>query len=313
MTENLKIISAQPSDFRFSWEVELQCFNFRELGISHLYQVLVYVKNDKDIINWERIKKKYPEVNIFFYKGNIEELSIYEPLIRPYCLEKYFEKNNNNFVFFYIDSDVIFRELPDFQKLIEGDVCYQSDTSSYLDYNYLRRKEIEGNIPEEEVIKGLANIGEVSVETIKSYSGKTGGAQYILKNIDSSFWKDVFEKALKIRKYLYYNTDGINKKYFKSENDGFQSWCADMWAVNFSLWKRGIKTDIHPELDFCWTTDLSKKWFEKKIFHNAGGVKKGMFNKLDPIWTTTSPIGKNISVLSYYANYHYVELLKRAQ
>jgi hypothetical protein len=103
-----------------------------------------------------------------------------------------------------LDSDVIFRELPDFQTLLKDDICWQSDTSSYLDYNYLIAKEKQGNIPDNLAVKKMAEIGEITPEIIQSYMGKTGGAQYLLKHIDA--WGK-FSSKLNIDFYaaLYHN------------------------------------------------------------------------------------------------------------
>jgi len=314
MTEKLKFISAQPSDFNYTWEIDVQCNNFREMKISDSYIVLVYVKSELDLKHWKVIENKYKEVKFRYYTGELDT-HLYEPIIRPYCLKKFFETEKEDIAYFYLDSDVIFRELPDFSEMLKDDIVYQSDTSSYLDYTYLKLKEAEGKIPEHEVISELAKIGEITVDLIKSYNAKTGGAQYLLKNIDADFWQDVFDKSLAIRKYLYYGSDGVNKKYFNSEPAGFQSWCADMWAVNFSLWKRGIKTDIHKELSFCWTTDSKEKWFAHKLFHNAGACRKGMFDKKSPSWKKISPVSvkDRISVLSAFANFYYVEAIKKVK
>jgi hypothetical protein len=315
---DLIFISAQPSDFKFTWQIDVQCWNFRELGISKQYQVLIYVSNENDLKEWNRLIKKYPEVQFFFYYDKGVDLKTYIPQLRPHILKQHFEKYDlKDKTFFYLDSDVIFRELPDFKTLLKDDICWQSNTSSYLDYNYLIAKEKQGNIPNNLAVKKMAEIGRITPEIIQSYTGKTGGAQYLLKNIDADFWGDVERICIDIRKnfthvsLLERNEDSFNTVYFQNEDSGFQSWCADMWAVNFSLWKRNKITDIHKELDFTWATDNVDKWFENKIYHDAGGTMKGLFNK--SVWNTTSPVGKNISVLSSFASYHYVEAIKKVK
>lgn len=132
---------------------------------------------------------------------------------------------------------------------------------------------------------------------MQGYDRKTGGAQYILKGIDYTFWEDVERMCVEIRKKFYYNILGsVNNKYFKSENAGFQSWCADMWAVNFSLWKRGIQTDVTPLLDFSWATDNWETYTKKPIYHNAGALNMhgNLFRKAK--WIEESPIGKSLGL-----------------
>lgn len=320
-------ISAQPHDIYFAWQIEVQACNFRKFGLSDKMHVLVwYPDNDlrraegKTVEEfkqkeWDEVKRKYPEVKFYFYKDQGVDLGLYIPQIRPHILSRHFATypELNQEVIFYHDSDIIFNYLPDFESLSKGYINWQSDTSSYLDYNYLRRKEDQGNMPPEEAIQTLARIGNVSIETFKSYASKTGGAQYILKGIDASFWQDVERQVLEIRRAFWHSIpDSINKKYFANESAGFQSWCADMWAVNMALWARCQTTDITPELDFSWATDSAETYHKKPIFHNAGanGSQPGVFHKAK--WIHKSPIGLIHSVKKDSASYFYVQAIQEA-
>ena len=73
-----------------------------------------------------------------------------------------------------------------------------------------------------------------------------------------------------IRTYL----QKINREFFKDENSGFQSWCADMWAVLWNVWLRDQETKVVPELAFAWSTDPISKLESHTIFHNAGIVSE---------------------------------------
>lgn len=323
--DDLIFISAQPHDFYFVWQIEVQITNFRKFGISDKMQVLVWYPNiktnpDKPMLEpWIELSKKYPEVKFFFYedKGlSVSEFRLYISQLRPQILAKHFDEypELKDKVLFYHDSDIIFNYLPDFQRLIEDDINWQSDTSGYLDYNYLRSKEIQGNIPENEAVKVMADIGNVTVDTFKHYTGKTGGAQCILKGIDSDFWRDVERQSMEIRrKFLHGQPNSINTRYFGNENAGFQSWCADMWALNMALWNRGKVTDVTKELDFSWATDNAETYKKKPIFHNAGatGQDKSIFYK--GVWMSVSPIGKNHVVKKDSASYYYVQAINEVK
>lgn len=319
--DDLIFISAQPHDFYFVWQIEVQIVNFRKFGISDKMQVLVWYPNlktnpDKPRLEpWLNLSKKYPEVKFFFYEDKgltVPEFTLYISQLRPQILSKHFEKypELKDKIFFYHDSDIIFNYLPDFQKLIEDDINWQSDTSGYLDYSYLRSKEIQGNIPENEAIEEMAKIGNISVDIFKLYDRKTGGAQCILKGINSEFWKDVERQCIDIRKKFFYGQpNSINSKYFPNENAGFQSWCADMWALNMALWNRNKVTNITEELDFSWATDSAETYKRKPIFHNAGatGNQPGIFYK--GAWINKSPIGQKHTVKKDSASYFYIEAM----
>jgi len=311
-------LSAQPWDQYFVWQIEVQITNFRKHGISDKMHVCVWYPGDPDVQLklWKELEEKYPEVKFFYYPDEGVNLSLYIPQLRPHILGKHFEKFSElkNEVFFYHDSDIIFNYLPDFQSLIEDNINWQSDTSGYLDYQYLRNKENQGKIPEDEAVKKLCEIGNVSLDTFKSYKGKTGGAQCILKNIDSEFWKDVERQCIEIRKaFAYGQPDSFNTKYFSSEAAGFQSWCADMWAVNMALWSRGKVTDVTKELDFSWATDTTETYMKKPIFHNAGatGAQPGIFYK--GRWIKDSPIGKHHPVKEDSASAFYVKAINEVK
>ena len=62
----------------------------------------------------------------------------------------------------------------------------------------------------------------------------------------------------------------VNKDFFASEEKGFQSWCADMWAVLWNIWLREKQTKNIPELEFCWSSDPIEKLERTTILHNAG-------------------------------------------
>lgn len=309
----MRFISAQPWDFYFVWQVEVQIVNFRKHKISDKMNVLVWYPEGVDLSHWKKLEKKYPEVPFFYYKDQGVNLGLYIPQLRPHILARHFDTFPHLFneVIFYHDSDIIFNFTPDFELLSSDDINWQSDTSHYLDYNYLRRKELQGNIPENEAIEALCKIGNISLETFKSYAGKTGGAQYILKGIDGDFWRDVERQVLEIRTTFYYGIEGsINRRYFPSENAGFQSWCADMWAVNMALWSRGKITDITELLDFSWATDTAETYLKKPIFHNAGVTvgSPGLFYKGK--WMNTSPLGRNHAVKKDSASWYYVQAMK---
>lgn len=305
----MTFISCQPHDIYFLWQVEVQICNFRMFGVSDRMHVLVwYPKGSDKLPLWEELARKFPEVSFFFYEDQGVDLDLYIPQLRPHCLARHFDlyPNLEKEVIFYHDSDIIFNYLPDFDNLGQGEVNWQSDTSSYLDYNYLRRKEDEGNIPANEAISILCEIGNVTLNTFRSYSDKTGGAQYILKGINGDFWRDVERMCVHIRgKFFFGVKNSINDKYFPSEAAGFQSWCADMWAVNMALWSRNKVTDVTSLLDFSWATDDAETYHKKPIMHNAGatGAEPGVFYKGH--WIMKSPIGKNHALKKNSASWYY--------
>lgn len=310
--QNLIFINACPFSDYFKWQQDVLLTNFREHGISNQAHVLIWYKEGGNLGSWYQLVQKYREVKFFFYKDEGVDEGFYIPQLRPQVLKQYFEAHQDasDKVFFYHDADILFNYLPDFEQLSLGKINWQSDTSGYLDYDYLSRKEIEGKIENSEVVKHLCEIGRVSPDLLKSYTGNTGGAQYILKGVDSQFWADVERDSLLIRGYLM---NEINKKYFTSENAGFQSWCADMWAVNFNLWNRGKTTQTTKLLDFSWATDSIETYNKKPIYHNAGATHRSKNLFFKGAWIDKSPIGQNLRVSKNFASSKYVEAIGKVK
>jgi hypothetical protein len=198
----------------------------------------------------------------------------YTSVIRPYCLWRYWtdhpEMKNNTI--FYCDCDVLF--LPNFNidKFIEDDVNYMSDTRGYINASYFDRK-VKDVLPNKlkeynkrDILNETAKMVGIDRKICELNNENSGGAQYILKNVNGEFWRKVTDDCVKIKLHL----SNVNKKFFENENKGFQSFCADMWAILWNLWYNKRETRIVPELNFAWATDPVEKLQECTIYHNAG-------------------------------------------
>ena len=193
---------------------------------------------------------------------------------------RYFKENptmKNNAVF-YCDSDVIFTDGFNIDAYIDDDVNYLSDTNSYISATYFDNK-FNDVLPEKveaykqrDILDELTKKIGISREIAEVNNLHSGGAQYLLKNIDEAFWKRVFEGCIIIRTELQV----VNREFFKNENSGFQSWCADMWSVLWNIWLQNGETKVIPEMEFSWSSDPISKLEKTGILHNAGITDKRM-------------------------------------
>lgn len=275
-------ITCQPTDSYFVWQNHMYIDSCIAQGIEEeqihiiLYNPKGRVYNDK----WDLLKKIYPKLNIFIYEddGVQQYLGTYIPILRPHILKQHFktfpELQNRTIV--YTDCDILWTDNMNINHLLEDDVNYVSDACSYLNYSYFESKYKDvlpnklGEAKETDFLNEVCKIVGIDKQVVIDNNLNTGGVQYILKNVDSLFWKKVEEDVLKIRLYLLQ----INKEFFKDENTGIQSWCADLWAVQFNLWYFNKKTKVVKELDFAWSTDLISKINTYPILHNAGIVSE---------------------------------------
>lgn len=280
--KELKFICAQPDDTYYTWQVHLWLESLKKIGHSDKAIVLIYTpsfreKNSK----WQQVIDLYPEAEFAFYKDNGEVskfLGLYIPILRPYCLMQYFKEHPEmqDKAVFYCDSDVIFTENFNVDAYIHDDINYLSDTNSYINASYFDSK-VKDVLPEKleaykqrDILQEVSSMVGISREIAEKNNDHSGGAQYLLKNIDAGFWERVFASCIYIRTSL----QTVNREFFESESKGFQSWCADMWAVLWNLWRNGAETRNIPEMEFSWSSDPIEKLPTTGILHNAGIVDK---------------------------------------
>lgn len=275
---DLKFITICPSDTYFTWQIHLWLESLKKIGHSDKAIVLIFTPRGRpDNPKWQQIMDIYPEASFNFYTEDGEVsvlLPTYISVLRPYTAWKYFTEHPEmkDKAIFYCDSDILFTEKFNVDKFLEDDVNYLSDTNSYINADYFDGK-VRDVLPEKleayktiDVLDSTAKLVGITREICKKNNLDSGGAQYLLKNIDAAFWKKVMEDCISIKLHLM----SINRMYFENENKGLQSWCADMWAVLWNLWLREQETKVVPELAFAWAPDPIEKMQTHTIYHNAG-------------------------------------------
>jgi len=276
--KELKFICAQPDNAYYTWQVNLWLESLKAIGHSDKAIVLVFTPMGREQNkNWKQVMDLYPETEFNFIIDEDEVsllLGIYIPLIRPYSLWRYFRDHPDmkDKGVFYCDSDILFMPGFNVDQYLQDDVCYLSDTNGYINATYFDSK-IKDVIPDRleeykkrDILQELSNLIGINREICEANNLHSGGAQYFLKNIDASFWSKVQGDCLIIRTFL----GRVNSEFFEDESKGFQSWCADMWAILWNLWLRNQETKCIPEMEFAWATDPIVKLDTLKIFHNAG-------------------------------------------
>lgn len=268
--KNLRYICAQPRLIYYAWQVEVMINNFVKNGINpnNIDVVVAWNPNDatnepKTIEMWDKLAAHYNSVRFFFYQDTREQPIRYISSIRPNVLKQHFAAHPElkDEAVFYHDCDIVFTKPVNFDHLVDRNACYLSDTNSYINYDYIISKG-------EDVYDKMCEIVGMPKIIPKLMNDNSGGAQYIIKNVDAEFW----EKVERDSENLYYEISLLNaeKKAADPSHHELQIWCADMWAVLWNLWLRGQNTIVTKDLDFCWGTDAPQRWEEVSIYHNAG-------------------------------------------
>ena len=320
MKEEIVICTAQPIDEYFVWQNHLYIESCIDQGFkAGQIHILLFKPYGREMNNnWYKLQEFYPGLQIFVYEDkNIESFfSTYIPVLRPNILAQHFSKYKEleSKTILYTDSDILYTSQFSIDLLLNNNTSYVSDAASYLNYDYFTYKSKESSTLKIDVLDEICKYVGISKQVVIDNNKNTGGVQYLLKNVSSEFWKKVEKDVKFIRQFLL----TINKEHFKSENDGFQSWCADLWAVQFNLWYFNKNTMVTKALDFCWATDSIDRIIQVPIYHNAGATGdfmndtpifyKGKYHRgsnpfIDPHLdlVINNPDSKRLAT-SYYAN-----------
>lgn len=290
--KHVLFVSAQPDVLYFHWQIKIYVHNFLQKGIDpNNIHVLFSLKDDKTQPSDGAIKLLKFGINIHFFVDERDKKN-YIPSIKPYLVSKWLEKNSEyGKLFFLHDADIIFRDLPNFEKMTTDDKIYLSDTIGYLGYDYLKNccknyeKEYE-NCSNEQLIDEMCEVVGIKKDIIISNQKNSGGGQYLIKNTDHKIWSKIYRNSNE----LYSKMIKFHRK-FPISNGQIQFWTAEMWSLLWNLFlfeKEVVVTDL---LDFSWATDKIDIYEKKPILHMAGvteDIKRDKFYKGDFI--NTSPL-----------------------
>jgi len=302
--KEILFVSAQPDVPYFIWQIKLYVNNFIDKGIdpNQIHVVLGLVlgktkpsKGAEELVNLG--------INTHFFIDNRVKKH-YIPSIKPYLISKWIQSNSDyGKIFFLHDADIMFRELPKFDRLLDDEVSYLSDTIGYIGYDYIMDccKRYESKHPNSEngqLISEMTEIIGIDVETIKENQENSGGGQYLIKNTTCELWDKIYKDSTTLYdKMLDY------QKRFPINPGQIQFWTAEMWSLLWNLWMYGFETKITNEFEFCWATDDINKYNTTPILHMAGVTQdlkttkffKGDYINIDPI----EELRKNPNVFDY--------------
>ncbi len=259
--ETMKIILCQPSTQRFLWELDVFIINVRSLCN---YEVILLFDNQNP--QFADHFAQYENVSCFFYKDNREK-PIYTSSIRPFLWVQFLKENPNMMDedFFYVDSDIIFREMIDFDSLDFNEKKYlASPTIGYLGPQYIIGKG-------EFYLEEMAHIIGISMEQAASYLEDCGGAQWIISKPSVEFWEKVYHDCEALYRYFLL-AEVMLRSQGETERlkNPIQKWCTDMWALLWNTAYFHIEVETPAELEFCWPFQQISEWDRVKILHDSG-------------------------------------------
>ena len=311
----ITLICVQPCQMYYAWQIEVMLTNFEKLKLHESFNIqclFAYNKNNEQD-NWKEnvqliklVEEKFQRVAEFYYYPDTRNTPIsYISSIRPNILKQHFAqyKHLKEDSIFYHDCDIVFTQLPEFLKRLTqvDNNWYVSDTKGYIGHDYIKSKG-------DDVLDKMCEIVGVNKELVQRKQYQSGGAQYLMKGVDSQFFNKMEEDCERLFKEITQLNN--EKKRLDPTHHELQIWCADMWALLWGAWMRGYHTNIIPELDFCWATDPIENWDKKYIFHNAGctNERNDLFNKSR--FTNQTPFLIEDNFDKKWASYNYFEIIK---
>lgn len=290
----MKFILAQPANLRFQWELEVLLTNLASFG---KFEIVLLLTTESFTV--PRYLQDNYGVSVFVHRDDRPTYDKdYISGIRAWLWYHYLkeDRSREQETYFYIDSDIIFRKIPDVVKMASEDMWVGSDCDGYIGYDYLITRQ-KGP----EIVDKIAEICGVTVQDIKDTPG--AGAQWILVNPTAEYFLDVYNDEVKMF------------HYFKSITTDIQRWTAEMWAALYNAVRIGKKIITPPEFDFCRPTDDIKMWDMVPILHNAGVTEKDkdmLFYKGK--YENKTPFNDDLSfVRKDKASWHYVQAIKKVK
>lgn len=299
----MKYICAQPATIYFAWQIDVMLHSFITVGVNP-HEIDVICSNTDGIHeHFNELMRKYPGVRFVFYEDS-REYRGYIPSIKQHLLSKHlkaFPELQKGPIFLH-DSDIVLTKPIDFSALLDDNIWYFSDTCSYLNHEYILSKG-------RDVLEKMLDIAGISEAIVKGNSRNSGGAQYLMKDVTPEIMDEVVQMSHDL--YLPLRDMGDEKKKKDPDYHPLQIWTAEMWAMLWVPWKRGIMTVCPNELDFCWATDPKAKWHTVSIYHNAGVTEASeeMFHKGS--YTGSIP-DLTLNLLPKRCSYNYYNILKNA-
>jgi hypothetical protein len=276
-------LSAQPDDFYFLWQLELQLFNFvsHKIAVENIHVLIGYDPEKGLLAEFEDFINNHKDINVHAYPDTRKKKG-YASSIRPHIIAKHLQTypELQQECIFYHDSDILLKGLPDFELIAKDNVWYAADTRSYLNYGCILKG--AGVF----VFEEMCRIVGIDPALVKDNDHHAGGAQYLLKNTSIEFWEKVEANCEKMYDYLIHRD--AEACFCEQENKSklFQPWCTDMWVLWWNALLSNRSFIIHTGFNFAWANSPANKLTTNKILHYSGNIKKDdhrFFRKLNYI------------------------------
>lgn len=262
--KTLRYVCAQPAIPYYTWQVEVMINNFIKHGVNPNYiDIVCGIKDGNIPEQWTTLANTYNYVRFFFYEDDRVN-SPYIPSIRPNILKKHFKAHPylKDEAIFYHDCDIVFTRPPRWDHYLNDDIWYCSNTVSYVGANYIKSKKFD-------IYETMCKIIDIDEAIPQENEENSGGAQYIMKNVDYTFWEKMEKDCDTVYQYFM---DHLKEHPESPEYHPIQAWCADMYVIIWNCWRLGHASKCPDDMEFSWANGTKEQWDKFTIYHNAGAL-----------------------------------------
>lgn len=276
----MKILSVAEDNLYNLWQLELQIYHFKKLGLEHNFVPIVVGREDKPSDYAEKLSNQ--KQRIYYYKMGVVDFfskpDYYPPAIQPFGIYEYLKEIKSDERIFIIDVDVIFRDRKTFEDLefLDVNTIYTSP-SSYSRIDYYTARGGTFATAYDKMFEYL-NLDRSKVESLEeryniNRDDNPSGHTIVLGDPDPLFFKKVTKDSLVLHELL---------KLHSKEVKEHMSWMGMLWAYYYNCIITNKPVESTYKLDFCWA--VSPADCDKPILHMAGAMKNNpekIFSKLD--------------------------------
>lgn len=298
----MKYIMCQPAIVRFRWQLQVIITNMLSLGIKPQDIIVLFDMSPGTQADIPLFIQHKFGVQVETFSDDLRPDKAYLPAIKPYLLWQYFTRDPQaaKQTYFYMDSDIIFREIPEFDLFTPNAHKWYGTYLWYtLDLDYLHIF-----THDDHDIEKMANVAGITLKDVRQHNHECIGAQFLIADSQPEFWHKVFLDSVKMNHVMESMSSQLKTRW----------WAAEMWATLYNMWGAGIQAIPTMELDFAWATDPLHRYYETKIYHDSGAVdsQHGMFCKLD--YNFKEPFNDDFSwVNPKLSSIKYVEAIKKVK
>lgn len=291
----LTTIVAISDDLYQAWMIHLFLESLQEHNFQSETHILIFKPIDRPewSNHFDKIEQLYPTVKFFRYEddGSVYPLlSRYHTIHRAYSLKRHWQQfpELEKHAILYLDSDVILTQPLDLTPYLEDDINYGANIASYNNQRYFDQKEERvrsdrlAEYKKEDPLQKIWESFGINREILKEHNDNCAGVHYLLKDVTEDLWDQVLNRSVP----LIQEFERLNKRYIvgntsmERKNNGWQSFCADIFVVLWHLYSKGKVTKHLTDLDFTWATDPIENVPLLKFFHLAGAApNQGIFYK----------------------------------